>query len=245
MLAGGYAAATARDAGSKRGDFVRIMTAMSTAADLKIFDLNCTRCARLSGFLREVRADYPRYHGRPVPPFGAATARLLVVGLAPGMHGANASGRPFTGDHAGILLYATLHKFGFATAAQSSAVDDGLALIDCRINNAVKCLPPANKPTPAEVRECNTYLDADLARLPSQGVVIALGQIAHGAVLRALQLPARDFKFGHGAQHELAVRGLTLLDSYHCSRYNTQTRRLTSAMFEAVFAQAVNLLGRR
>ena len=221
------------------------MATMSKAALLKIFNLDCTRCARLSGFLCEVRADYPAYHGRPVPPFGAADARLLVVGLAPGMHGANASGRPFTGDHAGILLYATLHAFGFATAALSVARDDSLELIDCRINNAVKCLPPANKPTPAEVRECNVYLDADLARVPVNGVVIALGQIAHGAVLRASQLRARDFKFGHGAQHALPLRGLTLLDSYHCSRYNTHTRRLTTPMFEAVFAQAARLLGPR
>ncbi len=221
------------------------MAAMKVSAASRIFDVNCTRCERLSGFLGEVRADYPAYHGRPVPPFGAADARLLVVGLAPGMHGANASGRPFTGDHAGILLYATLHAFGFASKAVSVAHDDGLELIDCRINNAVKCLPPANKPTPAEVRECNLYLAADLCRLPARGVVIALGQIAHGAVLHALQLRAGEFKFGHGAAHALPVRELTLIDSYHCSRYNTNTRRLTTSMFEAVFAHATSLLGKR
>lgn len=221
------------------------MVAMNEIALSKIFDLDCTRCERLSGFLAEVRAEHPSYHGRPVPPFGAAQARLLVVGLAPGMHGANASGRPFTGDHAGILLYATLHAFGFATKALSIARDDDLELIDCRINNAVKCLPPANKPTPAEVRECNAYLAADLRRIPAQGVVVALGQIAHGAVLRALGLGAGEFKFGHGAQHVLPLGGLTLIDSYHCSRYNTNTRRLTTSMFEAVFAQAKSLLGPR
>ena len=220
------------------------MAVMNKAALSKIFDVNCTRCERLSGFLVEVRADYPAYHGRPVPPFGAADARLLVVGLAPGMHGANASGRPFTGDHAGILLYATLHAFGFASKAVSLGPDDGLHLIDCRINNAVKCLPPGNKPTPAEVRACNSYLAADLHCVPTQGVVIALGQIAHGAVLHALELRAGEFKFGHGAQHALPQRGLTLIDSYHCSRYNTNTRRLTTPMFEAVFAQAASLLGR-
>ncbi len=222
------------------------MVAMSkNAAADRIFDRNCTRCARLADFLREVRSDFPDYYGRPVPPFGAADARLLVVGLAPGMHGANASGRPFTGDHAGILLYATLHAFGFASAAQSVAVDDGLTLINCRINNAVKCLPPANKPTPAEVRECNDFLAADVARVPDQGVIVALGQIAHAAVLRALALRERDYRFAHAARHQLPQRGLTLLDSYHCSRYNTQTRRLTTAMFEAVFAEAARLLGAR
>jgi uracil-DNA glycosylase family 4 len=222
------------------------MAAMSkTAAARKIFDRDCVRCTRLADFLCGVRADHPDYYGRPVPPFGAPDARLLVVGLAPGMHGANASGRPFTGDHAGILLYATLHAFGFASAPVSTAVDDGLELIDCRINNAVKCLPPANKPTPAEVRDCNAYLVADLARVPERGVVIALGQIAHGAVLRALGLRDKDYRFGHAAHHALPVRGLSLLDSYHCSRYNTQTRRLTTPMFEAVFAEAVRVLGAR
>lgn len=218
-----------------------VMTKPATALD--IFDRACTRCARLADFLAEVRADHPDYHARPVPPFGAPDARLLVVGLAPGMHGANASGRPFTGDHAGILLYATLHAFGFASAPVSTSADDGLELIDCRINNAVKCLPPANKPTPAEVRDCNAFLAADLARVPDGGVVIALGQIAHGAVLRALGLRDKDHRFGHAARHALPVRGLTLLDSYHCSRYNTQTRRLTTPMFEAVFAEATRLLG--
>ena len=218
------------------------MAAMSKPAAAPIFDRDCTRCARLADFLCEVRASHPGYYARPVPPFGADRARLLVVGLAPGMHGANASGRPFTGDHAGILLYQTLHAFGFASAPQSLGRDDGLELIDCRINNAVKCLPPANKPTPAEVRECNAYLAADLARLPVRGVVVALGQIAHVAVLRALGVREREHRFAHGATHALPGAALTLLDSYHCSRYNTQTRRLTPAMFEAVFAHARRIL---
>lgn len=219
------------------------MATMNGAVAVKLFDETCVRCARLADFLREVRAAHPDYHARPVPPFGDARARLLVVGLAPGMHGANASGRPFTGDHAGILLYATLHRYGFATRPVSLHAADGLELVDCRINNAVKCLPPANKPTPAEVRTCNDYLAADLARVPAGGVVVALGQVAHVATLRALGLRERDWRFAHGARHALPVRELTLLDSYHCSRYNTQTRRLTTAMFEAVFATAAELLG--
>ena len=219
------------------------MAAMSSsAASQAIFDPACTRCPRLALHLRAVREVFPAYYARPVPPFGAVQARLLVIGLAPGMHGANASGRPFTGDHAGLLLYQTLHAFGFASAPLSRAVDDGLTLIDCRINNAVKCLPPANKPLPVEVRNCNAFLAADLARVPRDGVLIALGQVAHGAVLRALALRARDFHFAHGAQHALPLRGLRLIDSYHCSRYNTQTRRLTTPMFEAVFAAARRLL---
>jgi uracil-DNA glycosylase family 4 len=201
------------------------------------YDQDCARCARLASFLAEVRGRNPGYFCRPVPPFGPAGARLVVVGLAPGMHGANASGRPFTGDHAGILLYATLHAHGFATQAEGARRDDGLALLDCRVTNAVKCLPPDNKPSPAEVRACNGYLAADLARLPDGGAVLALGRIAHDAALRAFgQKPAR-FAFAHGARHALG-RGRALFDSYHCSRYNTNTRRLTAAMFDAVIAAA-------
>ena len=168
-----------------------------------------------------------------MPSFGDPAARLLIVGLAPGMHGANATGRPFTGDHAGILLYRTLHEFGFASAATSTARDDGLRLRDCRITNAVRCLPPANKPLPEEVRNCNGYLRAEMQSLPRPAVVLALGTVAHGAVLRALGVGGRDFPFGHGRWHEPAA-GLALADSYHCSRYNTQTQRLTPAMFRAV-----------
>ena len=188
-----------------------------------------------------VGARHPGYHCRPVPPFGSARPRLLIVGLAPGMHGANRTGRPFTGDHAGILLYRTLHAHGFATRAESFAPDDGLRLRDCRITNAVKCLPPANKPLPAEIRTCNAFLAGELAALPRSALVIALGGIAHAAVLRACGLKPAQARFGHGALHVLPD-GRRLLDSYHCSRYNTQTRRLTPAMFDAVFARARHLL---
>lgn len=202
------------------------------------FDGSCTRCSRLAAHLATVRRSHPAYHAAPVAPFGDPGARLLIVGLAPGMHGANASGRPFTGDHAGILLYETLHRHGLATAPVSTAGDD-LALIGCRITNAVKCLPPANKPLPAEIAHCNGYLANELADMPPDGVVVALGRIAHEAVLRALgQKPAR-YAFAHGATHRGLSRGLSLIDSYHCSRYNTQTRRLTSAMFDAVFVTAL------
>jgi uracil-DNA glycosylase len=205
------------------------------------FSTDCRLCLRLVAWLGEVRAEFPKYHCAPVPPFGDPAGRLLVVGLAPGMHGANASGRPFTGDHAGILLYATLHRFGFASGPVSRSADDGLVLRDCRITNAVKCLPPQNKPTTDEVRTCNPYLAAELAGLPAGAVVLALGAVAHGAVLRALRLKPAAFPFAHGAEH-MPAPGLRLLDSYHCSRYNTQTRRLTEPMFHAVFARARALL---
>jgi uracil-DNA glycosylase family 4 len=213
------------------------------AGVLPTFDPNCRRCARLASFLDVVRAEHDHYHCRPVPPFGAPAARLVIVGLAPGLHGANASGRPFTGDHAGILLYETLHAYGFASRPKSVSRDDGLALFDCRITNAVKCLPPGNKPLPAEVRACNGFLAADLSRLPAGGVVLALGRIAHDAALRALGRPPSAFAFAHGARHPLP-NGAALFDSYHCSRYNTNTRRLTPAMFRAVFDDIAAHLGR-
>lgn len=200
-----------------------------------IYDEHCRRCPRLASFLADVRAEHPAYWCKPVAPFGDASARLVIVGLAPGMHGANATGRPFTGDHAGILLYATLHEYGFATGAVAKARDDGLRLTGCRITNAVKCLPPGNKPTPAEVRTCNHFLAADLRTLPARGAILALGRIAHDAALRALDLRLAAFPFAHGAVHALAG-GSVLVDSYHCSRYNTNTGRLTAAMFRDVFA---------
>ncbi len=201
------------------------------------FSLDCTRCPRLSAHLKAVRRDYPDYHALPVAPFGAEDPALLIVGLAPGMHGANASGRPFTGDYAGILLFETLYEFGFSNQPEGADPDDGLALIDCRITNAVKCLPPENKPTGAEVRTCNTYLGQEIAALRPGAVIVALGGISHGAVLRALDLKARHYPFGHGHRHALDA-GRWLLDSYHCSRYNTQTKRLTPAMFRKVFREA-------
>jgi uracil-DNA glycosylase family 4 len=211
---------------------------------LTVFDIDCRRCARLSTFLDQIRSDYPAYHARPVAPFGDAGARLLIVGLAPGMHGANASGRPFTGDYAGILLYRTLYDFGFSSAPESLAADDGLELRNCRITNAVKCLPPQNKPLGAEINSCNGFLQAELKGLPPQSVVIALGTIAHNAVLKALGVKLSSFRFGHNVEHLLSD-ALTLIDSYHCSRYNTQTRRLTAEMFAAVFARARGLLDQR
>ena len=208
------------------------------------FSLNCRDCPRLAEFLDEVRSEHPDYHARPVAPFGDAHPRLLIVGLAPGMHGANRSGRPFTGDYAGILLYQTLHKFYLASAAQSVSADDGLQLIGCRITNAVKCLPPQNKPLPAEVKQCNKYLKAELTAMQEGSAVLALGTVAHQAILTAIDARKTLFPFRHGARHELP-NGLVLYDSYHCSRYNTNTRRLTTAMFEAVFADISKYLQSR
>lgn len=199
------------------------------------FSVDCRRCRRLASFLDDVRAEHPDYHARPVPPFGDASPRLLIVGLAPGMHGANRSGRPFTGDYAGVLLYQTLHKFGFADKPVSKSVDDGLRLTGCRITNAVKCLPPENKPTGDEVKCCNGFLANEISTLSKDSILLALGGIAHKAVLMATSEKIAARKFAHGARHRLES-GLTLFDSYHCSRYNTQTRRLTAAMFEQVFA---------
>ncbi len=203
------------------------------------FDPNCRLCPRLATFLDEVKADNPGFFCKPVPPFGVEQPRLLIVGLAPGLNGANRTGRPFTGDYAGVLLYSTLYRFGFATSGEpldaAGWANPALTLQDCRITNAVKCLPPANKPETAEVVACNAYLKAELAAMPRGTVVLALGNVAHAAVLRAQGLKVKDFVFGHAARHELPG-GVTLYDSYHCSRYNTQTRRLTEAMFHAVFA---------
>jgi uracil-DNA glycosylase family 4 len=209
-----------------------------------IFDRSCTACPRLAKFLAEARKQYPDYYCAPVAPFGDPNARLIIVGLAPGFHGANATGRPFTGDYAGILLFRTLYRFGFANQPTSVSRHDSLRLIDCRISNSVKCVPPENKPTPAEIRTCNRFLAAELARVPDGVLLLAMGSIAHGAALRALGLKVSDYKFAHGAEHELP-RGMRLIDSYHCSRYNTQTGRLTEEMFEAVFARARELLDAR
>jgi uracil-DNA glycosylase family 4 len=204
------------------------------------FDRACRACPRLSDFLDEVKGRYPDYYCRPVPPFGAPDARFLIVGLAPGMHGANRSGRPFTGDHAGILLYQMLHKYGFGNRDHSESVDDGLELIDCRITNAVKCLPPDNKPVGAEINTCNSFLASELKLLPAGAIVVALGGIAHRAIVKAMGLRQADYKFGHAALHDFGH--FRVLDSYHCSRYNTNTRRLTEEMFDAIFAQVRDLL---
>jgi uracil-DNA glycosylase family 4 len=211
------------------------------------FSTACRQCPRLADFLDEVRAKEPAYFAKPVPSFGDAAARLLIVGLAPGMHGANRTGRPFTGDYAGNLLYSTLHRYGFSTSGEpldaNNQANADLSLRDCRITNAVRCLPPQNKPEPAEVKQCNGYLAGELSSLPQGAAVVALGTVAHGAVLRALNLRAKDFAFGHGAQHQIAD-GIRLFDSYHCSRYNTQTKRLTEAMFHDVFGEIAGYLGR-
>jgi uracil-DNA glycosylase family 4 len=201
-----------------------------------IYRADCRDCPRLAAFLDEVKARHPGYFCKPVPPFGSADANLVIVGLAPGMHGANRTGRPFTGDHAGYLLYDTLKKFRFAKGRFSPDGDDDLTLTGCRISNAVKCLPPDNKPETDEIKRCNHFLAADLAQ-PGAKAILALGLIAHGALLTALGLKKSHCKFVHGAEHHLP-NGQVLIDSYHCSRYNTNTGRLTPAMFEAVFARA-------
>lgn len=205
-----------------------------------VFDPACRCCPRLAAHLDAVRARQPGYHCAPVAPFGDPGARLLVVGLAPGEHGANATGRPFTGDHAGILLYRTLYELGLGSAPASHSAADGLRLHDCRITNAVKCLPPANKPTGSEARNCNAYLVAELAAYPPR-VVLALGRVGHEAVLRALGLRRRDHPFAHGAIHR-PDGAPAIVDSYHCSRYNTQTRRLTESMFRDVLRTALEMI---
>ncbi len=197
--------------------------------------VDCRLCPRLAAFRDANRARHPGFHNAPVASFGPLDARLLIVGLAPGLKGANQTGRPFTGDYAGDLLYATLEKFGLTRGAYRRHAGDGLALVDCRITNAVRCVPPENKPTPEESRTCLPFLAAELAALPRLEAVLALGTVAHGAVLAALGHRKNHCRFGHGALHELPG-GPLLADSYHCSRYNTNTGRLTIEMFEAVFA---------
>lgn len=207
-----------------------------------LFDPVCRRCPRLAQFREASGQRFPGYHAAPVPAFGDPDPRWLVVGLAPGMHGANRTGRPFTGDYAGVLLYETLHAVGASSRATSEAADDGLRLSGVRITNAVKCVPPGNKPTPAEARTCNAFLRAELVRHVRLRVIVALGRIAHDAVLDAAGEPRAARRFGHGAEHRLAD-GRWLVDSYHCSRYNTQTRRLTPEMFRSVIGRAAALAG--
>ena len=199
-------------------------------------DRDCGRCPRLVAFRQEHRAAEPDWHNAPVRSFGGLDARLLIVGLAPGRRGANRTGRPFTGDFAGDLLYATLGDFGFARGAYGADPADGLALHDCRIANAVRCVPPKNQPKAAEIAACRTFLTAEMAAMTRLRAILALGLIAHGAVLKALGLRARSHRFAHGAVHRLDD-GRLLFDSYHCSRLNTNTGRLTPTMFAEVFAQ--------
>jgi uracil-DNA glycosylase family 4 len=202
------------------------------------FSTECRACPRLATFLDQVKVDKPDYFAKPVPTFGDTEASFLIVGLAPGMHGANRTGRPFTGDYAGDLLYSTLHLFGFSTSGEplnaEGNANSKLALKNCRITNAVRCLPPQNKPEPSEIKKCNGFLDTELKMLPQGSAVLALGTIAHQAVLRASGLRPKDYGFAHGAAHMLPDN-IHFYDSYHCSRYNTQTKRLTTPMFHAVF----------
>jgi len=204
------------------------------------FNLKCKDCPRLSAFLAELREQYPNYHNLPVAPFGDPKARFLIVGLAPGLHGANATGRPFTGDYAGELLYATLHTFGFSNQPMliergRTDANDSLKLLNCRISNAVKCLPPQNKVTTSEINTCNHYLAKELSDLPKNSIVLALGGVAHKAILKAMGYKQSAFKFSHNARYSLSDR-LVMYNSYHCSRYNTNTKRLTPKMFEQVFS---------
>jgi uracil-DNA glycosylase family 4 len=204
---------------------------------------DCLLCPRLAAFREVQRADHPEWFNAPVPSFGDEQAELLIVGLAPGLRGANRTGRPFTGDHAGTLLYDTLRKFGFAGGVYDARPDDGLVLHRARITNAVRCVPPQNKPQPAEIANCRRFLAGELAAADRIRAILALGAVAHASVIAALGLRRALFPFGHGRLHALPQGGL-LADSYHCSRYNTNTGKLTVAMFEAVFAALAQRLGR-
>jgi uracil-DNA glycosylase family 4 len=195
---------------------------------------DCPLCPRLAAFRHEIRARQPDWFNAPVPSFGPREARLLIAGLAPGLRGANRTGRPFTGDYAGDLLFRTLIEFGFAEGRYEARPDDGLTLLDARISNAVRCVPPENKPTPAEIATCRRFFAASLADMPRLRAVVALGRIAHDSLATTLGLRPAALPFGHGAVH--AAGGLTIFDSYHCSRQNTNTGRLTADMFRAVFA---------
>jgi uracil-DNA glycosylase family 4 len=205
---------------------------------------DCRRCARLAAFRTATQAAHPDWYNGAVPSFGDASARLLIVGLAPGLKGANRSGRPFTGDYAGELLYGTPLAFGLAKGHYAARSDDGLTLVDCMITNAVRCVPPENKPTPAEIGECGAFLKARLATLSRLRVILALGRVAHDSTLASLGLRKALYPFAHGRRHEVRPH-LLLFDSLHCSRLNTNTGRLTAEMFRAVFADISAALGKR
>jgi len=202
---------------------------------------DCPRCPRLVAFRREWRKKEPSWFNAPVPSFGPLDASLLIVGLAPGLQGANRTGRPFTGDYAGVLLYETLKHYGFARGSYGAHPDDGLTLTDCRITNAVRCVPPENKPTPAEIATCRQFLAATIAEMPKLRAMLALGRIAHDTVLTALAVKKSAVPFKHGGKHKL--ENVTLFSSYHCSRYNTNTGVLTPEMFREVFASVRSFLG--
>jgi uracil-DNA glycosylase len=216
--------------------YTEAMTVDAPAAD-------CALCPRLAEYRAANRAENPDWFNAPVPSFGSLQAPMLIVGMAPGVRGANRTGRPFTGDYAGVLLYETLLKYGFATAPHGYGADpqDGLVLVNARIANAVRCVPPANLPVPAEVATCNRFLVAEFGAMPNLRAVLSLGVLAHAAVLRANGLPQTKLRFRHGATHTLPD-GLKLVNSYHVSRYNTSTKRLTTAMFESVVAELAESL---
>ena len=204
-------------------------------------DIDCGLCPRLKDFRAENAAQFPSQYNAPVPSFGNSDAEVLIVGLAPGLKGANFSGRPFTGDYAGDLLFPTLIKTGFARGEYGAHIGDGVRLVNARITNAVKCVPPANKPTGAEINTCLSFLKTEIAGMKNLQVLVSLGLVSHNAVLKALGQKQSAFKFGHEVVHELGG-GLRLIDSYHCSRYNTNTGRLTEEMFESVFRRVQSLL---
>jgi uracil-DNA glycosylase len=207
---------------------------------------DCPLCERLVAFRTATRNEYPEWFNAPVPSFGAPGARLLIVGLAPGLRGANRTGRPFTGDFAGDLLYETLLTYGLAVGQYRQRADDGMQLVDCMITNAVRCVPPQNKPIPAEIATCRRYLSATLATETNLEAIVALGRIAHESVVRALGRKLAEMPFAHGREHPLpdfGSKGLMLFDSYHCSRYNTNTGVLTEAMFRDVFRRVCSHLG--
>ncbi|HEY3912052.1 MAG TPA: uracil-DNA glycosylase [Stellaceae bacterium] len=216
---------------------------MSLPAPAPLPGRDCPLCPRLAAFRTAQRSAHPDWFNAPVPPFGDEDAELLIVGLAPGLKGANRTGRPFTGDHAGRLLYATLQKFGLAEGEYAARPDDGLKLCRVRITNAVRCVPPQNRPEPGEIALCRSFLAAEIAAMPRLRAVLALGAIAHDAVLAALGLRRAPFRFAHAALYALPD-GRLLADSYHCSRLNTNTGRLTAAMFEAVFTAMLDRLAR-
>ena len=211
------------------------MTA-TNAHGLTVPDRDCGLCPRLAQFRASNRSAFPPYHNAPVPAFGTLDGRLLIVGLAPGLHGANQTGRPFTGDYAGDLLYDTLIRYGFARGHYDRRPDDGLELLDCRLTNAARCVPPENKPTPAEVATCRQFLVSEAGAMRNLCAIVALGTVSHASTLAAFGLRPAHYRFGHGARHDLRP-GLVLFDSYHCSRYNTNTGRLTAPMFQSVFAE--------
>ena len=196
---------------------------------------DCNLCPRLCDFRMQNRKQYPTFHNAPVPSFGYMDAELLVVGLAPGLKGANQTGRPFTGDYAGLVLYSALKKYGFAVGDYKERADDGFTLVNCRITNAVRCVPQENKPEPSEIKNCNRFLVAEIKAMPKLKTILSLGLVSHNAVLKALGYKPSFAQFTHGAAHNLGAT--TLIDSYHCSRYNINTGRLNQAMFDEVVKQ--------